>query len=270
MHIGVLSEYPALVSALSQAAASDNTVQVSRVGPGDDWPEGLTHLMLAPLGPTQEVGMTTDHHGLEWWQPQLPELVAEAKARQVALVLLSSDQVLAPDQWGVDEHIEPVGETPVAQGLRQVEDAVGQSEHALILRVPPILSAHPNGGLARLVSACLSQPAPEAPVQGAHYRGLQSLDDVARVLLGMLQQLDCGAEAWGIYHYAGTEPVSHQEFMHTLAQQLDIKGYPGDPTDSGLMGLNCQHIMGTFGVHQRTWRAILPELLIQLGALNAQ
>ncbi|MDP6968206.1 MAG: dTDP-4-dehydrorhamnose reductase, partial [Gammaproteobacteria bacterium] len=40
--------------------------------------------------------------------------------------------------------------------------------------------------------------------------------DVARVLLAMVQQIDCGIEVWGTYHYSGAEVVTWKGFAEAI------------------------------------------------------
>ena len=40
--------------------------------------------------------------------------------------------------------------------------------------------------------------------------------DVARVLVAMLKQINCGAEVWGTYHYCASEPVSESGFAEIV------------------------------------------------------
>ena len=98
---------------------------------------------------------------------------------------------------------------------------------------------------------------------------------VALALVGMLQQLGCGADAWGAYHLAGTEPVSVYTFASVVRTQLAtrLEGLGCEVTLGELKALNhhhdqplrrvlnCRRVLDAFGVHQKPWRLELGRML---------
>lgn len=265
MRILFLSGYSALLEALEKEAqrypdldilsASAQTQPL--VLPDFDF------LIVIPLGASAEVGCTPCCEQLLFWQERLLQLVELCSLRQARLILVSSDSVFAREQLGVSELDRPASTQPWALQQLALEAQAAQNKQNLLLRIPPLLSSDPEGGLARLVSRCRQHQAPD----DLDYRGLQPVDDLARVLLGICLQLDAGAQASGIYHYAGTEPVSQTELMHTLARYLQTPAYPADPSGTNRQGINSQHLLETFGIHPRSWRSRLPVLLEELNAL---
>ncbi len=102
-----------------------------------------------------------------------------------------------------------------------------------------------------------------------------SADAVAMALIGMLQQQACGADAWGAYHLAGTEPVSAFTFTSMVRTQLatHLEGR-GEHIDLGEIQalnhhhdaklrrvLNCRRVLDVFGVHQKPWRLEVGRML---------
>lgn len=104
--------------------------------------------------------------------------------------------------------------------------------------------------------------------------------DLARVLAALVMQLDCGAEVWGTYQYAGGEEISLYELG------LAIVGLPGIPEAVRIVDelpewaalepanacLNCTKIRNTFGIKQLAWRKGLVEemdLLAESAALGS-
>lgn len=102
-----------------------------------------------------------------------------------------------------------------------------------------------------------------------------SADAAAMALLGMLHQLHCGADAWGAYHLAGTEPVSAYTFASMVRTQLStrlegvgetielgplkaLKHHHGHPLRRVL---NCRRVLEAFGVHQKPWRLEVGRML---------
>lgn len=102
-----------------------------------------------------------------------------------------------------------------------------------------------------------------------------TVTDLARVITAIVKQIDCGAEVWGTYQYAGAEDISLYELG------LAIAGLPGIP--SGLRVVDemtdwaklepanatmiCTKIRNTFGIKQLSWRSGLSE---ELGLLSRQ
>jgi dTDP-4-dehydrorhamnose reductase len=99
-----------------------------------------------------------------------------------------------------------------------------------------------------------------------------AVTDLARVMRAIIQQLDCGAEVWGTYQYAGSEGISLYELG------LAIAGLPGIPEDLHLVDevsgwsqlepvntrLVCTKIRNTFGIKQVPWRVGLTDELTLL------
>jgi len=99
-----------------------------------------------------------------------------------------------------------------------------------------------------------------------------AVTDLARVMRAIIQQLDCGAEVWGTYQYAGSEGISLYELG------LAIAGLPGIPEDLHLVDevsgwgqlepvntrLVCTKIRNTFGIKQVPWRVGLVDELALL------
>ncbi|MBQ0748058.1 MAG: sugar nucleotide-binding protein [Marinobacter sp.] len=96
-----------------------------------------------------------------------------------------------------------------------------------------------------------------------------SVRDLARVITAVIQQLDCGAEVWGTFQYAGAEEISLYELG------LAIAGLPGIPESLHVVDnmpawgaleppnttLICTKIRNTFGIKQFPWRSGLVEEL---------
>tara|TARA_R110002111_G_scaffold102090_4_gene158086 strand:+ start:1139 stop:1930 length:792 start_codon:yes stop_codon:yes gene_type:complete len=96
-----------------------------------------------------------------------------------------------------------------------------------------------------------------------------SVRDLARVITAVIQQLDCGADVWGTFQYAGAEEISLYELG------LAIAGLPGIPESLHVVDnmpawgaleppnttLICTKIRNTFGIKQFPWRSGLVEEL---------
>lgn len=103
-----------------------------------------------------------------------------------------------------------------------------------------------------------------------------SVDDLARVIIAMLLQLDLDAEdAWGTYHYCSSDPSIGFQFVEAIvaqASQFDsdisskqLRFQHNDEQVSRLcyetVMLSCEKILADFGIHQKPWRALLGKVV---------
>jgi dTDP-4-dehydrorhamnose reductase len=111
--------------------------------------------------------------------------------------------------------------------------------------------------------------------------------DIARVILAIVRQLDCGAEAWGIYHYCSADIASPYDFAEVLlaargqyvedqsAIELEAMELPKDRRKNRRGSesvenavLNCEKIRDTFGIRQRPWRGELTRMVGEIYSDN--
>lgn len=105
-----------------------------------------------------------------------------------------------------------------------------------------------------------------------------TVSDLARVITAIIKQIDCGAEVWGTYQYAGAEDISLYELG------LAIVGLPGIPNGLRVVDemadwatlepanatMICTKIRNTFGIKQFPWRSGLSEELRLLSTPERQ
>lgn len=96
--------------------------------------------------------------------------------------------------------------------------------------------------------------------------------DIARVVSAMVDQIACGAEVWGTYHYSSSDPVTRFRFAEAIlavsSQYIDVADtglelVAVEQVDSewSLPLLNCEKILNTFGIKQLPWRSyIVPTI----------
>lgn len=101
------------------------------------------------------------------------------------------------------------------------------------------------------------------------------VEDVARVLMAIAFQVDCGAQVWGTYHYCGLETKRESEFVQhvlKLAAQHDEKVYRlldhlsldllrAEVPEIANTTLATKKIFDTFGIKQRSWHGSLQALI---------
>ncbi|MEH6469657.1 MAG: sugar nucleotide-binding protein [Halopseudomonas sp.] len=98
--------------------------------------------------------------------------------------------------------------------------------------------------------------------------------DLARVLLAIVKQLDCGIECWGTYHYTSSESISWFGFAESIVAAA--RQYEDIPLERLLAvpqaelvvrqrpansQLDCHKILNAFGIHQRAWRSGLMQVI---------
>ncbi|OED50213.1 dTDP-4-dehydrorhamnose reductase [Endozoicomonas sp. (ex Bugula neritina AB1)] len=155
----------------------------------------------------------------------------------------------------------------------QAEQQIHQRcKRHLILRFSWVISEHRNNLLRYLLNQITKEK--EVAVVSDQLGCPTPAEDAAKVIVALIQQLNCDAEAWGTYHYAGAEPVSENSFAEMVIaeasqhRQLTIRKLKMDkvsdregirpPTNASL---SCSKILNTFGVHNRPWRNTLSRII---------
>jgi dTDP-4-dehydrorhamnose reductase len=156
----------------------------------------------------------------------------------------------------------PDGESSIAQLLIAAETALRDNcEQHVILRTGPVFS--PVG--INVVTHMLGQ---------LHEGGVLSLsrrqqgcplpaEDAARVISGMIDQIGCGLQAWGIYHYSSPDSTNCYEFAEVLlAAASQYENFSADAVQLAAdeaaevvsRSLDCSKIKDTFAIKQQPWR----------------
>ena len=199
---------------------------------------------------------------------QLATLTQACGQARVPLVHLSSSAVFDGLDAGVHRESEPAAPSSREGGvlLRAEELVAGMCSQSVVLRCGPMFSANGENILADLLKAFkrgdqleLSDSGDSAPIH---------VSDMARVVSAMLDQLSCGAEVWGTYHYCSADYVSHYQFAAQVLQVVrdvapdwvgDLNLVALEDLDDGWYCplLNCEKILNTFGIKQLPWRAFV-------------
>jgi dTDP-4-dehydrorhamnose reductase len=186
----------------------------------------------------------------------------------IPLIQLSNSQVFDGVDSGRHREDEPVAPSDqVGVLLSQLEERVcSSSKQHIILRVGPLFSSMGGNLLTSLMhdfkrneTRVLSTLGHSCPTH---------VNDLARVLSAIIDQLSCGAEPWGTYHYCSSDPTSSYQFAETVLAVAAQFAPAGDQPlllastttdDSGWTRplLNCEKILNTFGIKQLPWRAFV-------------
>ncbi len=146
-----------------------------------------------------------------------------------------------------------------------------ECEQALRTLMPRHIILRTGWSLGRFIRKVQGSAATQETIElSSRHRGQPvSCRDLARVMVAIIQQLDCGADVWGTYQYAGAEAVSQYDLGLAL---VELPGTPGDvrvvdkvPAWASLelenATLGCTKIRNTFGVKQLPWRLCLADEL---------
>lgn len=201
----------------------------------------------------------------------LPMALAEfAAAHDMALVQLSTSYVF--DGRKQSAYLSSNPGNPVGQlGIWQWE-----CEQVLRTVLPRHILLRTGWGLQRFIRKVYDSATKGEPLRlSSRHRGQPvAASDLARVISAILMQLDCGAEVWGTYQYAGAEEVSQYELglaiadlpaMESLAGERGVRVVDEQPAWSAVepenATLGCTKVRNTFGVKQCPWRSALEEEL---------
>jgi dTDP-4-dehydrorhamnose reductase len=150
----------------------------------------------------------------------IPAILAEV-ASDVGVPLIHHSSSLVFDgtklhPYSEDDLVAPL--SCYARAKWEGEQAIRNvlAEH-IILRTDWVFSVEHSQFFQSHIEACKKHRGQLAVIQSRFSPTPAS--DVARVLVGIAQQLDCGAEGWGTYHYCAQQPLSHEAFIEQVLQE---------------------------------------------------
>lgn len=262
-----------------------------------------THLRISPLLVSDPANV--DLHALDNWIPEdtaliinalwladpekaeknreatheaafsLPLALAEhARERNMALLQLSSCYVFDGRKQGAYIASNP------GQPVNELGRWQWECEQALRTQLPRHIILRTGWSLARFigkVQRSTAQGGLSLPLPGRCQGQPVAVKDLARVIVAVALQIDCGAEVWGTYQYAGAEEINLYELG------LAIAGMPGIPEGIKVVDevpdwghiepvnttMVCTKIRNTFGIKQMPWRTWLSEEVAMLKESNS-
>ncbi len=209
-------------------------------------------------------------------------LVKVCARRGLPILQLSGSQVF--DGLDGGRHREEDPATPASRAgamLWRMEELVRSAPSHLILRTAPLYSAVGSNLLTRLLADFRRGGVVERSTGGQCSPTWAG--DLARVVSAIIDQLSCGADCWGTYHYSSSDPISSYQFAETslavASQYLDVEALKLSldiATERDVEWprplLNCDKIRSTFGVRQLPWRSSIGAVVQQVfeGEVNEQ
>ena len=245
---------------------------------GLEWLQSLSALDQKGLSRAipANIGVVVNALSLESLQQQADDGVLDS----LALLAQACDQTATPlisistcdvfDGAEAGRHSEVDDVVPVsrlAALVARMEELIrGSCSRYIILRTGPVFSSQGDNLLTELLRSfeisetlALSTTGKSCPMHAK---------DLARVISGLIDQLSCGCESWGTYHYSSSDSVSHYQFaetvLATMSQYVDTSGKSlhldsVDTLDEEWCRpqLNCEKILNTFGIKQLPWRSFI-------------
>ena len=257
--------------------------------PGIDWSEMTAAQLSGPLDAATELikecrpNFIVNAYSIELAESEpglskahvkrIKNLCRAAKSIGATFVHVSSAQVFNGARGKVffeSDRTKPKGS--VSRRLVELEQAVTRElDRHIVLRSGWLFGAYGQGAFQRFLRMLESDQ--EIVLDNVVEGAPTPAADVARVLLAIIQQLDCGAPCWGTYHYCSSDTTNSRDFFETVMtmavhySNIDsaqiLLAAPDDDITIGSRHplLDCHAILNTFGVKQRPWRSAMTGIL---------
>lgn len=207
--------------------------------------------------------------------PAINRALAQAcRSPDIPVIHFSSYRVFdGSPKSGHSERDQPEPQSDQGRAWLAAEEALASGkERWLVLRLSWILTGRGPGLLNRFLSAAR---AGEPIRANARLRGAPTLlSDVVRVVVAIIQQIDCGADNWGLMHYASGQACNQAELaeavLRVLAELRPDWALPTVERGDALPDLepvsavlSCRRLRDAFGIHARDWEPGLKPLIQQ-------
>ena len=252
---------------------------------------------LAGFGPTQVINVAT-YSNLEKAEFD-PEAARECDivntrgvstlaevCKQLDLPLLhhSSSFVFdgqKPQPYSEEDLTNPVSRYGMSKwyGERAIREML---PHHLILRTDWVFSRARPAFFKNHIESCKRN---QGRVEVINHRFSPTpASDVARVILAIARQLDCGAEVWGTYHYCALQPMSQDAFVENFLQEAakydselaacmetkqEVTRLPVQLPYVPNTVLSSQRLFETFGIKQRSRAAAINAVIQAIYSLHS-
>lgn len=197
----------------------------------------------------------------------LPAHLADA-CNSLGIPLLQHSSALVFDGLKAHPYTEDDAVNPVSRYGKskwQGECAIRQqTARFVILRTDWVFSASHLEYFTKLLAAC-GEKQGRLSLMNLRFSPTPAAD-VARVLVAIARQIDCGAEPWGTYHYCAQPPLTQDAFAEHVLQEaakldpalasclagFQIERQPVLPPFVPNSVLNGQKLFETFGIKPRS------------------
>ncbi len=204
------------------------------------------------------------------FRANIEQIERVARREGIPFIFLSSAMVFDGKKLGYKESEPTSAQHPVAKVYAELEKLISRkSKKHIILRTSWLFSHKPHNFLTNVVDYACEQA--QINVNSAAKGCPTAMEDLVRVLVAMVLQLDLDSDAWGTYHYASGDTAIGFQFVEAIvaqASQFDERIVPSHlpfAHDDRIGGefyfapvvLKCDRVRSAFGVHQKSWRQFI-------------
>jgi dTDP-4-dehydrorhamnose reductase len=165
--------------------------------------------------------------------------------------------------------------------FRGEQELIKHHPHHILLRVSGVFSPWRHNFVKSILKA--SRESKQLKVVNDQQCCPTGAGDIARVILAIIKQLNCGANAWGIYHYVAADVMTWHGFAQAIVHEakkyisleveeiiaISSSDYATRAPRPANSVLDCQKILNTFGIQQRSWDEELSSVIKQLVTENS-
>lgn len=195
-------------------------------------------------------------------------LAMACRSSNATLIHLSSEYVFDGEDAPYDEE---AATSPLSLFGHYCREGELEIERILpsyiVLRVGLVFSADPRRFVATTLDTLRAHT--EKRMVSDEIGTPTSIDDLGRVLVAMIRQLDLGSQAFGVYHYGGGGSASWfemGELIYAQARQREdlpdsllqpVRGdeVPGRAPRPKDVRLSCDRLLQNFGIKRLPWRS---------------
>lgn len=260
-----------LLEQLKRTSLHISPLLISEPGSADlaalaDWVPADTDLIVNALWMTDPELAEEDPEAARQMAFSVPMALAEhARSAEMALLQLSSSYVFDGRKQSAYLASNP------GQPISQLGNWQWECEQALRTLLPRHLILRTGWNLGRFINkvrACVDDQ-PVVQLSSRFAGQPVAFRDLARVMVAVMQQLDCGAEVWGTYQYTGAEEISQYELGLAIAEMMELpegtrvvdEAAEWTALEPVNATLGCTKIRNTFGIKQLPWRTCMEDEL---------
>lgn len=192
-----------------------------------------------------------------------------ASLKQVPLIFISSTAVFDGSRMVYQECDEPSPANAYGRWFVEQEAVIAEYAKHMIIRSGWLYASGENNFLAAVIQHAAKDDL--ISINSAAKSCPTAVDDLVRVVLAILLQMDLQAENWGVFHYVASDTALGFQFMEAVlaqASQFDAAINPkqlrfehnANPEAAFYFApvvLKCHRLLEDFGIHQRPWRSLL-------------
>lgn len=202
-------------------------------------------------------------------------LLSYARRESLPILFLSSAAVFDGARIAYHEQDQTSPDSEYGRFYCDLEKLLVAYQHSIIIRTTWLYSALQHSFLAQVIR--FAEKGDCIRINSVAKANPTATEDLARVFLAILLQLEQGADNWGVFHYVAADPSLGFQFVEAILQQANKYNPSINPKQVcfehhqqadarfyfSAVTLKCKRLQGDFGIHQRAWRSLMPAMVRQ-------